>query len=73
MCQPTQKNSNHCFEILGFDMLIDSKSKVWLLEVNQAPSFATDSELDLFVKKSLIMDTFNLLGLSVEERKKKVQ
>ena len=47
-----------CFEILGFDVLIDADTKPWLLEVNQAPSFQTDSALDYQVKKALMKDTF---------------
>ena len=42
-----------CFEILGFDVLIDQKLRPWLLEVNQAPSFATESELDHRVKSQV--------------------
>ena len=57
-----------CFEVLGFDVLIDSNAKPWLLEVNQAPSFATDSDLDYDVKSSVISDTFQLLNINVEER-----
>lgn len=39
-----------CFEILGFDILLDQKLKVWLLEVNHTPSFRTDTDLDKLVK-----------------------
>jgi tubulin polyglutamylase TTLL6/13 len=35
-----------CFELLGFDVILDSNLKPFLLEVNHAPSFATDSPLD---------------------------
>ena len=54
--------------MLGFDVLIDEDAKPWLLEVNQAPSFNTDSELDYNVKHSVIADTFKLLGLSKANR-----
>ena len=52
-----------CFEILGFDILIDSNLKPWLIEVNHSPSFCTDSPLDLIIKKYLLLDTFVLLNM----------
>lgn len=36
--------------------------------MNHSPSFCTDSPLDLVIKKYLILDTFNLLNLSHEEK-----
>ena len=51
---PNDRTFQTCFEILGFDVLIDENAKPWLLEVNQAPSFATDSELDAQVKTKVI-------------------
>ena len=45
-CQPRDRENSMCFEILGFDILLDAKAKPWLLEVNQAPSFNTDTPLD---------------------------
>jgi len=53
-----------CFEILGFDVLIDHKLKPWLLEINHAPSFATDTPLDFKLKKDLISDTIQILDMS---------
>jgi len=41
---------NNCFDLLGFDILIDSNLKPWLLEVNLSPSLNTDSPLDLKIK-----------------------
>lgn len=61
---------NNCFDLLGFDILIDSEFKPWLLEVNLSPSLATDSPLDLRIKGSLIADTLNIVGVRYYDRKK---
>lgn len=61
---------NNCFDLFGFDVLIDSNLKPWLLEVNLSPSMATDSPLDLHIKSNLIADTFNLLGIRFFDRKR---
>ena len=53
-----------CFEILGFDIMLDDKAKPYLLEVNHSPSFSTDSPLDEKIKGELIRDTVRLLGLT---------
>jgi len=53
-----------CFEILGFDILIDEKLKPWLIEINHAPSFATDTPLDFKIKKDLIADTIQILNMT---------
>ena len=57
-----------CFQILGFDVLIDKYFKPFLLEVNCSPSFGTDSPLDYKIKKAVIADAFRLLNLSHERR-----
>ena len=59
-----------CFEILGFDLFLDANLKPWLLEVNHAPSFSTDSPLDFKVKKNLIADSIRLLNLSFFKKQK---
>lgn len=45
-----------CFEILGYDIILDSDGKPWLLEINHAPSFTTDTPLDALIKKDVIRD-----------------
>lgn len=61
---------NNCFDLLGFDVIIDSFLKPWLLEVNLSPSLATDSPLDLLIKGNLVADTLNLVGIRYFDRKK---
>jgi tubulin polyglutamylase TTLL6/13 len=48
--------------------MIDHHFKPWLIEVNQSPSFATDSPLDYEVKKSVLRDTFSLLNVDLDRR-----
>lgn len=57
------------FEILGFDIMLDEKCKPYLLEINHAPSFGTDSPLDEKIKGQVIYDTINLLGLSQKRKR----
>lgn len=64
------KHRNVCFEIYGFDILLDSKLKPWLLEVNISPSLSSSSPLDKKIKTMLICDTLNLVGISAYDRKK---
>ena len=56
--QPRSKRMDMCFQILGFDILIDDYGQPWLLEVNHDPSFTTTSEMDWKVKESLIKGKF---------------
>ena len=63
----TNKKNNNCFELLGFDILVDQSYKPWLLEVNLSPSLSTDTQLDFKIKGGLIADLFTLVGLQNEE------
>jgi hypothetical protein len=56
-CPPSQ-----CFELLGFDIMLDEELRPWLLEVNHSPSFATDSRLDQQLKQALLTDTIAALN-----------
>lgn len=67
-CQPDDLDGAMCFQVLGFDVLVDHKCKPWLLEVNQSPSFSTDSPLDYKIKKAVLGDAFGLLNLSNDRR-----
>uniref|UniRef100_A0A4W6EYC7 Tubulin--tyrosine ligase-like protein 5 n=1 Tax=Lates calcarifer TaxID=8187 RepID=A0A4W6EYC7_LATCA len=61
-CKTYVPHKTNCFELYGFDVLIDSNLKPWLLEVNLSPSLACDAPLDLKIKASMIADMFSLVG-----------
>ena len=44
---------NHCFELFGFDVLLDAHLKPWLIEVNVSPSLMGSSPLDKRIKGEL--------------------
>lgn len=59
------KNRYSCFELLGFDIMLDSEYKPWLIEVNISPSLRSDSPLDSSVKSQLIKDMLNIVGYQI--------
>lgn len=68
VCQPECYDNSMCFQILGFDFLIDKYFKPYLLEVNCSPSFSTDSSLDYKIKKSVVSDAFKLLNFDYDKK-----
>ncbi|XP_044036050.1 tubulin polyglutamylase ttll6 [Siniperca chuatsi] len=69
-CFPNHTTGSACFEILGFDVLLDHRLRPWVLEVNHSPSFTTDSQLDREVKDALLYDTLVLINLGACDRRK---
>jgi tubulin polyglutamylase TTLL5 len=55
--------------LFGYDILIDSDLKPWLLEINLSPSLACDSPLDLTIKSNLIADTMTMVGVRRFDRR----
>ncbi|KAG8225383.1 hypothetical protein J437_LFUL016808 [Ladona fulva] len=64
VCFSTLLPHQACFELLGFDILLDYKLRPFLLEVNHSPSFSTDTKVDQEVKRQLLNDTFSILNLN---------
>ncbi|XP_026471545.1 probable tubulin polyglutamylase TTLL2 [Ctenocephalides felis] len=56
---------SNCFEFFGFDVLVDEELRPWLLEVNISPGLGNDCDVDSTVKKPLLHEMFDLLGLPV--------
>ena len=61
---------NNCFQVFGFDIMVDYRLNPWLLEVNLSPSMACDSPLDMSIKSNLVCDAFNIMGVKRFDRKK---
>eukprot|EP00741_Cyanophora_paradoxa_P002096 tig00000551_g2032.t1 len=61
-CKMSVPFRGNCFELFGFDVLIDETLRPWLLEVNLSPSLACDAPVDLAVKGPMLADLFTLVG-----------
>ena len=59
--------------MLGIDIFLDRKAKPWLIEVNQSPSFMTDSPLDHKVKKGVLVDGMRMLNLGWRRKNRYIQ
>jgi hypothetical protein len=57
-----------CFEVLGFDIMLDSNLNPWLIEVNHLPSFGTDSPLDKDIKDRLMRQVFSVLPVMSDDQ-----
>ena len=68
LIQPSMSNEfniyDNCFELFGYDILIDQDFKLWLLEINTLPSLNTDEDIDYQIKAPLISQTLTIIGIN---------
>lgn len=67
-CQSDDFTGAMCFQILGFDVIIDENYNTMLLEVNHAPSFNSDTPFDVKNKSELIFGAMKILGVNLDFR-----
>jgi len=58
-----QQCKNNCFELFGFDVLIEDNLRPWLIEVNLSPSLSISSPLDRKIKAEAVADLLTIVGL----------
>lgn len=59
--QPVMMQDRNCFELYGYDVLLNEDLRPWLLEINASPALTgTDSD-DRRLKFDLIDDVLNIL------------
>ena len=54
-------NDKHCFEMYGYDILIEDNLKPWLIEVNASPSLSTTTESDRVLKMNVMKEVFKIV------------
>jgi len=59
--QNTIISDKHCFEMYGYDVLIEDNLKPWLIEVNASPSLSTTTESDRTLKMNIMKDVFKII------------
>jgi hypothetical protein len=65
---PHSNDGYTCFEVLGFDVMVDEKLRPWLLEVNHTPSFNTDTPLDHRIKKGLLKEVWSIVKVQGSDK-----
>ena len=60
-CQNDLPYCPSTFEMFGFDVIIDSNYRCWLLEINSSPSLERSNVLDDEIKLPLVKDIINIV------------
>lgn len=59
---------NVCYELYGFDVVLDRDLRGWVLEANTGPALQAPGAIDRKVKHRMIKDMMHLIGFSPYDR-----
>lgn len=60
---PVMINDKQCFELYGFDVMLDDALKPWLIEVNSSPALTATSKGDFDHKYQLLSDVLDVIDV----------
>ena len=58
-------SSRQCFQLYGFDLMLDAEARPWLLEVNGDPGLRTESAIFGEINVPMVADLLHLVGVRV--------
>ena len=61
--QQVMINDKHCFELYGYDVIIDQDLKPWLLEVNASPSLTANTKEDYMMKTEMLHGMIDIVDM----------
>lgn len=61
-------NDRHCFELYGYDVMIDDALKPWLIEVNASPAMTANTREDYDMKSCVLNDVFDVIDREGKRR-----
>ena len=61
-------NDKRCFELYGYDILLDDTLTPWLIEVNASPSITADTPDDYWLKFGVLEDMLGVVDMEQRRR-----
>jgi len=59
-----RKRRLYTYQMVGYDILVDTDMNVYLLEINNTPSLAPHTTLENAIKKTMIHDMYSLVDVT---------
>lgn len=56
-------HDKHCFELYGYDIIIDADLRPWLLEVNASPSLTANTNEDYAMKSEMLHGMLDIIDM----------